>query len=415
MAEPIEVEDYLEQLLAGLQPLAAVQLPLADCLGLVTASTVTAEVAVPPFTNSAMDGFAVHAADIAPASEASAVVLQVLDDVPAGHHSDVWVGDGQATRIMTGALLPAGADAVVQVELTDQPAGAAELPSQVQVLHPVPEGANIRLAGEDLAEGAQVLDAGVRLTPAALAATAATGHGSLLVHPRPRVAIIATGAELVEPGGALDRGQIPDSNSLMLAALAKVAGAEVVSTKRCSDEPEDFDRAVAAALEVADLIVTSGGVSAGVRDVVKTSAIASQMHFVKVRMQPGKPQGYGHLTSSDGRAVPMLSLPGNPVSVFVSWHVFGVPLLGLLAGQDALRARRTAVAGASWTSPEGRRQHIPVAYDEAGRVVPCHQLGSGSHLIASLHLADALAIVAAEVDRVEVGDELELLPIGAER
>lgn len=415
MAEPIEVEDYRERLLAGVEALPPAQVELAQCHGLVTASTVLAEVGVPPFTNSAMDGFAVHAADVAAATDAEPVTLDVLDDVPAGHTSDVWVGDGQAVRIMTGALLTAGADAVVPVELTDQPIGAAELPKQVQIKHPVPEGANIRLAGEDMAEGTQVLDAGVRLTPAALAAAAATGQGSLLVHPRPRVAIIATGAELVAPGAPLDRGQIPDSNSLMLTALAEQAGAEVVAVGRCSDDPADFDHEVKEALAVADLIVTSGGVSAGTRDVVKTSSVAAELEFAKVRMQPGKPQGFGHLTSADGRPVVLLALPGNPVSVFVSWHVFGLPVLNRLAGRAVDASRRTAVAGAAWDSPQGRRQHIPVAFDDSGRVVPCHQLGSGSHLIASLHFADALAIVPADKDRVEVGDELELLPIGGGR
>lgn len=411
MTKPISVEQYRDQLLRAVVPLPEVQLPLAHCLGLVTAASVNAHVAVPVFTNSAMDGFAVHAADVASATPATPVTLAVTGEVPAGSISDDWVGDGQAVRIMTGAPLPAGADAVVPVEQTDQPAGEVPLPAEVRIVGSVAEGAHIRLAGEDLSEGDAALAAGTLLDATCLAAAAATGHGTLSVHPRPRVAIIATGAELVAPGQPLDRGQIHDSNSLLLQGLATEANANPVSVTRCSDDAAAFDDALAEAVRMADLVITTGGVSAGTHDVVKNSANAGDLHFQKVQMQPGKPQGHGVLTGPDGRQVPLLALPGNPVSVFVSWHCFVVPLLARLAGRDERQAQATteAVAGHDWPSPAGRRQFIPVRRQPDGTVVPPHLLGSGSHLIASLHLADALAIIDADLTQVSAGDTVVLL------
>ncbi|MGI5951420.1 MAG: gephyrin-like molybdotransferase Glp [Brooklawnia sp.] len=417
MTMPISVEQYRQLLLDGVERLPATQLPLTDCLGLVTASSVLAQVATPVFTNSAMDGFAVHAADLKEASRANPVRLTVAADVPAGSVSEEWVESGAAVRIMTGAPVPPGADAVVQVEHTDQPTGAAPLPAEVLIFHPVAEGANIRLAGEDIAEGDRVLPADTRLDAAGLAAAAATGHGQLSVYRQPRVAIIATGAELVPPGQPLDHGQIPDSNSMLLRGLATQAGARVVLATRCSDESSAFDQVVESALRIADLVVTTGGVSAGTHDVVKNAARSFDLHFETVAMQPGKPQGYGHLTSPDGRPVALLALPGNPVSVFVSWYNFALPVLAKLAGcdPDELVRTYTVTAGTEWSTPKARRQYIPVAHLDDDRVVPVHRLGSGSHLIASLHLADALAIVPAEVPAVSQGDPVEIMIIRPRR
>lgn len=417
MSTPISVESYRQLVLDPVEPLPAVQQPLADCLGLVTASSVNAHVAVPVFTNSAMDGFAVHADDLVGATRENPTRLTVTGEVPAGAFSDEWVGNGQAVRIMTGAPLPAGADAVVPVEQTDQPIGEAPLPTEVEVYASVPDGANIRLAGEDIQAGAEVLPRTTLLDAASLAAAAATGHGQLSVHQRPRVAIIATGAELVAAGEPLDHGQIHDSNSVLLRGLAAQAGAEVVLATSCSDDAAAFDAIVDQALELADLVVTSGGVSAGTHDVVKNSSRSTELRFKTVAMQPGKPQGHAHLTSADIRSVVLIALPGNPVSVFVSWYNFVLPVLARLAGRDPAELTRTeqAVAGTDWNSPKARRQYIPVAFDDAGRVVPVHRLGSGSHLIASLHLAAALAIVPAEVDAVSSGDAIEIMRIGGHR
>jgi len=407
----VSVEDYRKRLLDGLMPLPPVQLPLARCLGLVTAEAVTARVAVPPFTNSAMDGFAVRHADVATADPAAPIALGVVGDLAAGSRDDPRVGDGQAVRIMTGAPLPAGADAVVPVELTDQPLGRAGLPEIVRITGSVARAANIRLAGEDVAIGAPILPAGVRVDATAIAAAASAGHGTLLVHPAPRVAVIATGAELVEPGQPLDTGQIPDSNGPMLAGLVAEFGAVPMSLARCPDDPAALDAAVTAALDLADVVITNGGVSVGVRDVVKNSAVADALEFARVSMRPGKPQGHGRLTASDGRVVSLLALPGNPVSVFVSWFVFVVPVLAALAGLDPASVPSTGLApvGTGWRSPRGFVQFMPVMRLPDGTVAPSHRLGAGSHLIASLHRAGALAVVPADVTEVTSGGVVDLI------
>lgn len=377
-----------------------------DCLGLVLAQDVDAVLPVPPFTNSAMDGYAVRAHDVTKVP----VVLRVVGDSPAGAPTDRSVGAGEAVRIMTGAPLPVGADAIVPVEATDQQPGAAPLPQWVEIREPATKGRHVRRAGEDMAAGAPVLAAGTRLTPAALAAAISTGHGELTVHPRPRVAVIATGSELVAPGRNLGPGQLPDSNSPMLAALVEQAGADVAVRVAVADDVELFGRALAAAADRADLVLTTGGISAGAFDVVKEFG---GLDFHAVSMQPGKPQASGWI-ELDERRVPLLGLPGNPVSVFVSFHVFAAPLLAALAG-DLAWERPTVVARASsaWLSPAGRQQYVPVALATDGTCAPPHSLGSGSHLIASLHLADGLAIVAEDVTGVAVGDELKVLLTGA--
>lgn len=377
-----------------------------DCLGLILAEDIDAVLPVPPFTNSAMDGYAVRARDV---TEVPAR-LKVVGDSPAGAPTDRSVGAGEAVRIMTGAPLPVGADAIVPVEATDQRPGAAPLPQWVEIREPAGLGRHIRRAGEDVPVGSPVLTSGTRLTPAALAAAIATGHGELAVHPRPRVAVIATGSELVPPGRTPGPGQLPDSNSPMLAALVEQAGADVAVRVAVADDVEVFGRALEAAAARADLVLTTGGVSAGAFDVVKEFG---GLDFHAVLMQPGRPQASGWI-ELDERRVPLLGLPGNPVSVFVSFHVFVAPLLAALAGDRAWE-RPTLVARAStaWRSPAGRQQYVPVALAADGTCAPPHALGSGSHLIASLHLADGLAIVAADVTEVAAGDELTVLLTGA--
>ncbi|MFZ1411172.1 MAG: molybdopterin molybdotransferase MoeA, partial [Micropruina sp.] len=253
----ISVEQQLEQVLAlATPPRPAQERPLGDCLGLVLAGDVVATLAVPPFTNSAMDGYAVRAWDVAGAP----VRLAVTGDIPAGPFSGLALPPGTAARIMTGGALPQGADTVVPVELTDQPRGAAPLPSEVVVNEPVPVGRHVRGVGDDVSIGATVLRAGTVVTPAALASAASTGHASLWVHPAPRVLVVATGAELVEPGVPPGPGQIPDSNSLLVAGLVRECGAHVVAVRRVGDEVDELTT-VLADLEGVDLVITTGGVS----------------------------------------------------------------------------------------------------------------------------------------------------------
>jgi molybdopterin molybdotransferase len=404
------VDQHREAVLALMHPTPSLTLALEDGAGLVLAADVTAHEALPRFDNSAMDGYAVRSGDVSGAGPASPVSLRVLADLPAGSDAEPLVGPGTAARIMTGAPVPPGADTIVPVEATD--AGVV----QVEVRAPAPAGQHVRRVGEDVHAGDVVLRAGRELTPYRLAAVAAVGRAEVVVHRRPVVVVLATGSELVTPGVAPRRGQIPDSNSYLLTAAAAAAGARVHRLGVVPDDPEMLAEVLGAQYPAADLVVTSGGVSVGAYDVVKeVLAPLPGMEFVTVAMQPGKPQGAG--TLPDG--VPVITLPGNPVSAFVSFEAFVRPaILRLrgLAGDDLLRPRLTARAGQGWASPAGREQHIPVTLTtQDGEVVarPAAARGSGSHLVASLAAADGLAIVPADVEDVAEGDAVIVLRITA--
>ena len=443
MAQMIPLEDYVSQVLEALSPLKDDRLELGRAHGRVLAEDVTAAVPVPPWTNSAMDGYAVRAKDTTGACPQTPVVLPVSGDVPAGT-APRPLAEGTAQRIMTGAMLPEGADAVVKVEDTDQAPGPHPIPERVEIRAAATPGLSVRRAGEDVAAGDPVMAAGTRLSAAAISALASVGLGSVLVRPQVRVAVVSTGAELRDAGQALEPGTIPDSNSLLLAGLIAEHGAVCTSVARSGDTAEALAEVLRQAAAGADLIVTSGGVSAGAFDPLTMLAQAQRgeeapvhLDFVKVAMQPGKPQGHGWVLADDGRRVPIICLPGNPVSVLVSFTTIVAPALARLAGQDAAggaellpgRPGLTARAAVGWRTPPGRRQHVPVRFTEAPTgsgvssdlgdgaglpwVTPTHRLGSGSHLVASLPAAQALAVVAAEVEAVEVGDELPLIPLSA--
>ena len=455
MAQMIPLEDYVTRVLEPLSPLEASRLALGDAHGRVLAEDVTAAVPVPPWTNSAMDGYAVRAKDTTGACPQTPVVLPVSGDVPAGA-APRPLAEGTAQRIMTGAMLPEGADAVVKVEDTDQAPGPHPIPERVEIRAAATPGLSVRRAGEDVAAGDPVMAAGTRLSAAAISALASVGLGSVLVRPQVRVAVVSTGAELRDAGQALEPGTIPDSNSLLLAGLVAEHGAVCTSVARSGDTAEALAEVLRQAAAGADLIVTSGGVSAGAFDPLTMLAKAQRgeqapvhLDFVKVAMQPGKPQGHGWVRADDGRRVPIICLPGNPVSVLVSFTTIVAPALARLADVDSSlpdlpgRPTLTARAAAAWLTPPGRRQHVPVRFTEpptelvagsvagadagdrigaqsgpdaapdtgASWVTPTHRLGSGSHLVASLPAAQALAVVAAEVESVEVGDELPLIPL----
>ena len=457
MAQMIPLEDYVAQVLGALSPLEGSRLALGQAHGRVLAEDVTAAVPVPPWTNSAMDGYAVRAKDTTGACPLTPVVLPVSGDVPAGA-APRPLTEGTAQRIMTGAMLPEGADAVVKVEDTDQDPGPQPVPERVEIHAAVSPGLSVRRAGEDVTAGDPVMASGTRLSAAAISALASVGLGSVLVTPQVRVAVVSTGAELRDAGQALEPGTIPDSNSLLLAGLVAEHGAVCTSVARSGDTAEALAKVLRQAAADADLIVTSGGVSAGAFDPLTMLAHADQhegapvhLDFVKVAMQPGKPQGHGWVRADDGRRVPIICLPGNPVSVLVSFTTIVAPALARLADVDSSlpdlpgRPTLTARAAAAWLTPPGRRQHVPVRFTEpptepaagsgadagdrtgtqsgpdaapdtgASWVTPTHRLGSGSHLVASLPAAQALAVVAAEVESVEVGDELPLIPLTSSR
>ncbi|HEX4833320.1 MAG TPA: gephyrin-like molybdotransferase Glp [Trebonia sp.] len=402
---PVEV--YQSQILAAVRALPATELALADAEGCVLAEDVTAAVSLPSFDNSSMDGYAVLAADTAKASADAPVTLPVTGEVAAGDIGAFALVPGTAMRIMTGAQLPAGANAIVPVELTD---GGTY---RVEIRREVPLGSSVRYVGGDARQGEVLLTKGTRLKPMHIAVAASAGRGRVLVRPRPRVVVLSTGNELAEPGTPLVPGRIWDSNSYMIAAAVREAGAIAFRHPIVPDDPGGVLPLLEEQLLRADLLITTGGVSmGGEHDVVK--AALSQLGtvtFRKVALQPGMPQGFG--TVGEDR-IPIFTLPGNPVSAYVSFQLFVRPALGAL--QDDLArflpmVRATLTAGVR--SPAGRRSYLRAVLPEAGlpgggtRVTPLS--GQGSHQIATLGQANALVIVPEWIVSLKEGDEVDVL------
>jgi molybdopterin molybdotransferase len=365
---------------------------------------VRAELDIPAFDNSAMDGYAVRSAD-------ADAPRRVVVDIPAGARPGAAIGTGEAARIMTGAPLPAGADAIVPREQTAEPFRAVAPGDIVHVLQAPSAGAHLRRGGEDAAVGDVVVEAGVRLGPLQRSAAAAAGAASVLVHPAPRVVIIASGDELVAPGEPVGAGQIPESNGLLLEGAVTDADATVLRIARVGDDPAPLRELLTALqAEVPDAVILTGGVSVGAYEVVREVLEPTGVEFLTVAMQPGKPQGYGQL----GGGIPVFCLPGNPVSVAVSFEVFVRPALLRMQGRtEVLRPRYRLRADRGWRTPPGREQYMPIAVDRsdprAWTVHPATAGGSGSHRAGALAFAEGWAIVAAEVAEVRVGDEVDVM------
>jgi molybdopterin molybdotransferase len=397
------VETHLAEVLATIRPIEPARLALEAAEGGVLAETATAAGALPPFDNSSMDGYAVHASDVAAATAGAPVTLPVADQVPAGDTRILAVAPGTCVRIMTGALLPGGADAVVPVEWTSGGTG------QVQFCRPVSKDHAIRRRGDDVAAGAELLPAGTRLGPAQIALLAASGHGSAYARRVPRVAVIGTGNELSEPGSPLPPGRIWDSNSYMLAAAVRRAGG-VATRHRVGDDPRTVLAVIEEQAAAADLLITSGGVSmGGEHDVVKAALSGhAAMTFRKVAMQPGMPQGFGVVGEG---GTPILTLPGNPVSAFVSFCLFARPALDALCGLSPGRLPQVrAVLAGPVRSPEGRRSYLRGVLDaEAGTVTPL--TGQGSHQLGALALANSLIVVPEPVVSMEAGETADVMSL----
>ncbi|UUU33283.1 molybdopterin molybdotransferase MoeA [Streptomyces sp. CA-210063] len=424
------VTEHLEDILATVHPLEPIELQLLDAQGCVLVEDVTVPVSLPPFDNSSMDGYAVRVADIAGASEEFPAVLTVIGDVAAGQAEQPQVGPGEAARIMTGAPLPPGAETVVPVEWTDgglgegpvsgmraRSAGPEDATGQVAVHRAAEARAHVRAKGSDVRAGDRALAAGTILGPPQLGLLAAIGRATVRVRPRPRVVVLSTGSELIPPGEPLATGQIYDSNSFALTAAARDAGAIAYRVGAVADDAETLRSTIEDQLVRADLVVTTGGVSVGAYDVVKEALESvgdedeegTGIDFRKLAMQPGKPQGFGTIGPDH---TPLLALPGNPVSSYVSFELFVRPAIRTLMGlEDVHRpaAMATLQAPKALTSPAGRRQYLRGTYAD-GQVTPVG--GAGSHLVAALAHADALIVIPEDTESVEPGAEVEVILLG---
>jgi molybdopterin molybdotransferase len=433
----ISVEAHLADILGTIVPLAPTELSIADVHGLVLAEDVAAASPLPSFDNSGMDGYAVRVEDVAAATEQNPVTLPVTAEIAAGDTGAYALQPGTSIKIMTGAMLPHGAEAIVPVEWTD--GGRA----RVAIRAAAEYGHAVRLAGGDAKAGEVLVSAGTRLRPMHIAVIAAAGRGAVLVRPRPRVVVLSTGSELAEPGAPIIPGRIWDSNSFMIAAAAREAGCLAYRQAIVPDQPDQVLPAIEDQLVRADLMITTGGVSmGGEHDVVKAAlAQLGTISFRKVAMQPGMPQGFGTIAATPSAApegktrrgiisrlaergevaetpaepgagrgqVPIFTLPGNPVSAYVSFQIFVRPALGALQAYDGLGLEtvKAEVTG-PLRSPPSRRSFLRGVLDRpAGRVEPLS--GQGSHQVATLGKANALIVVPEWKVQMNAGETADVL------
>jgi molybdopterin molybdotransferase len=402
------VDSYLSEIIAAIRPLPPEDIPLTEAGGAVLAVDAVTNWPLPGFDNSAMDGYAVLAADVAGASAEKPVTLPVDAEIAAGDTAAYSLAPGRSFKIMTGALLPAGADAVIPVEWTDDGR------QTVRISLSASAGNAVRREGDDAKPGDLLLPAGTRLGAAQIGVLAAAGQGTVRARRRPRVTVISTGNELAEPGSPLVPGRIWDSNGYMLAAAARQAGCEATRHPRLRDDPDEVLAAIEQAAASADLLMTSGGVSmGGEHDVVKAALTKlGRVTFRKVAMQPGMPQGFGLI--GDEPRTPIFTLPGNPVSAFVSFRLFVEPavraLQGLPAEPNAADRARSARLAAPVTSPDGKRSFLRANFDrQSGSVTPL--TGQNSHQIASLARADSLIVIPEAVTSLPTGQTVDVLEL----
>jgi molybdopterin molybdotransferase len=397
------VDEHLTDILKRIEVIAPLDLQLLDAHGCILAESVTADLDLPPFDNSSMDGYAVRLEDVRDASEQTPAQLPVVGDIAAGSQSAYTVQPGLTVRIMTGAPIPPGADAVVPLEWTDGGIAGVTITRAPQA------GSHIRRRGEDVKAGDVVLEAGTRLGPGQLGLLAAVGRDRVKVRPRPRVIVLSTGSELVEPGQPTTSGQIHESNSYILTTAAREAGALAIRVGIVKDDPRQLMDAIEDQLIRADLVVTSGGVSVGAYDVVKeVLSRLGTVTFDRIAMQPGKPQGFGTIGPD---STPIITLPGNPVSAYVSFEVFVRPMIRRMLGVEPLhRPIIGAVCQGGFSSPAGRRQYARGWLDvRDGRYIVTPVGGPGSHLVGDLAHANALIVVPEDVTEVKDGTAVNVM------
>jgi len=397
----LSVEEAREKVLGQINPLAPLQLPLPEAHGCVLAEDVTAAADIPEFASSAMDGFAVRSSDVGTAAPSSPVELRIVGRALIGRRPESTVGGGEAVRIATGAPIPAGADAIVPIESCEV------VGETVRILAASPEGRHIRPQGEDVRVGEPLVRAGRRLDSPEVGLLATAGVPHPLVHPRPRVVVLSTGDELIPPSQVPEYGQVRDSNAYLLFGALREAGAAPVMAGIVRDDPDALRETILNHLVQADAFVSSGGVSVGERDVVKAAFFRrGEVEFFRVAMQPGMPQGFGHV---EGK--PYFGLPGNPVSVFVSFEVLIRPAILKMMGRKKLfRPEVTARLDADVSGPKEKTQFARVLLRQGPDGYVATPTGArGSNLISTVSRANGLAIVPPGVETAPAGSEVKVM------
>jgi molybdopterin molybdotransferase len=417
---PLTPEAARELVLAEAVPVASETVRLRDCRGRVNAAEVRSAISIQPFDNSAMDGYALRAAD----TEGDSPRLSLVGESRAGHPAEVGVGEGEAIWISTGAMVPEGADAVLPVEDSSEEAGHM-LPAR-----PVRAGENIRRAGEDVEAGQTLIPAGTQLHAAEVAVLAAAGVGEIEVAQQPRVAILASGDELIPPGQPLGPGQIHDSNTHALTALVREAGAAPTHVAHLPDDAAATREAISAALppelhqlfhpvdrkvdavRPPEVLIVAGGVSVGRHDHVKgaLAGLGVEERFWRVALRPGGPTWFGVLAREGGRPTLVFGLPGNPVSAMVTFHLFVRPALRAMVGLDPDAARTQATLATTYRKQPGKAQYLRCRLEltEQGWRAHLTRERQGSHVLTSMLGADALAVIPAEREEVAAGEQVEV-------
>jgi molybdopterin molybdotransferase len=399
----ISIEEARERILARIERLPTQAVPVVDAFRRTLAESVVAHDAIPPFDNSAMDGYAVIAADTAGASPDAPVTLTETGSVAAGYVPGHAVGSGEAIRIMTGAPMPEGADAVVMIEDTTTDGGKVTIAREARAKD------HVRFAGEDIPPGATAVEAGTMMKPAHIGLAAALGYAELTVSVRPKVAIISTGDELVEPGTPLAPGQIRNSNAFSIAAQVLEAGGEPIRLGIAKDTEDDVRAKLAEGLAAADAVITTGGVSVGDYDVVKAVLESmGEMVFWTVAMKPGKPLAFGILSGK-----PVFGVPGNPATSVVSFETFIRPALLKMQGRtNLLRPVAHAVLDVALKKKPGRAHLVrAVVRHEADGLHASPAGPQGSAVLSTMTRADALLVLAREAEGYEAGDKVPAILI----
>jgi len=397
------VDEHLRRIVEMVAPLQPYDQPLLEAHGLPACEDVHSPIALPRFDNSAMDGYAVRVADVEGASADRPVHLPVVGESAAGSSKPYAMAPGTCLKIMTGAPIPTGADAVVPIEWTD--AGRAT----VRIFSTPRPGQHLRRAGEDILDGDLVVAEGTVIGPRQVAVLASVGRAQVRARPRPRVVVLSTGSELRDPGSGLGFDSVYDGNSYMLAAAARATGAIAYRVGIVSDDPQEFSDALSDQLVRADVVVTSGGVSKGEYDVVKdVLGRLGTVDFCEVAMQPGKPQGFGRIGED---AIPIFTLPGNPVSAYVSFEVFVVPALRRMMGRVPYRRPlMQAQLSEPVRSIPGRRQYVRGYFEVTSRGASVTPVGGhGSHLVGDLATANALLVIAEDATGLDAGATVGVL------